>query len=496
MVNMFNFTSLSSDPGRLNEIYKETPNVITDEEFIINEIREFKMSPERQEMIDGEQYYEGNQAILKKQRTVIGEDGDLQIVENLPNNLIVDNQYKKMVDQKNNYLFGKNIVISPQSEVDNKSDKELPYTTELKKLFGKRFQRLLKNIGQDSINCGIGWMYVNYDDHGELKMKRIKPYQVIPLWSDFEHDELDGLIYFYPYQIGDKTFEKVEVYDENGIHYFTLEDETLTPEEVPHRNYFELNGEGFNWLKTPWFGFKFNNKQIPLIRDVKSLQDGINHIVSTFKDNMDEDYRNSIIVLVNYDGENLGEFRRNLSEYGAVKVRADATTGNGDVKTLQVEVNAQNYEVILKMFKNALIENAKGYDAKDDRLSGEPNQMNIQSMYSDIDLDADEMETEYQAAFEELLELVNWHLGEEDELVDVVFNRNVLINETEIIGNLRDSVGILSNRTILENHPYVTDVEQERTQLEAERQEELDHLDPYDNMFDRNDVIVDGEENK
>ena len=36
-----------------------------------------------------------------------------------------------------------------------------------------------------------------------------------------------------------------------------------------------------------------------------------------------------------------------------------------------------------------------GYDAKDDRLSGNPNQMNIQSMYSDIDLDANDMETEF-----------------------------------------------------------------------------------------------------
>ena len=70
---------------------------------------------------------------------------------------------------------------------------------------------------------------------------------------------------------------------------------------------------------------------------------------------------------------------------------------------MQVEVNADNYKVIIEIFKKAIIENAMGYDAKDDRLAGNPNQMNIQSMYSDIDLDANGMETEYQAAFEELL---------------------------------------------------------------------------------------------
>ena len=58
---------------------------------------------------------------------------------------------------------------------------------------------------------------------------------------------------------------------------------------------------------------------------------------------------------------------------------------DGGVKTLTVEVNAENYKSILEVFKKALIENARGYDAKDERMSGNPNQMNIQSMYSDID---------------------------------------------------------------------------------------------------------------
>ena len=40
--------------------------------------------------------------------------------------------------------------------------------------------------------------------------------------------------------------------------------------------------------------------------------------------------------------------------------------------------------ILLSLLKDAIIENARGYDAKDDRMSGNPNQMNIQSMYSDI----------------------------------------------------------------------------------------------------------------
>ena len=123
--------------------------------------------------------------------------------------------------------------------------------------------------------------------------------------------------------------------------------------------------------------------------------------------------------------------------------------------------------MILALLKDAIIENARGYDAKDERMGGNPNQMNIQSMYSDIDLDANGIEIEFQAAMEELLWFVNQHLANtgkgnfEGEEVKVIFDRDVLINETEAINNCKNSVGILSNETIVKNHPWISDPEQE-----------------------------------
>ena len=118
-----------------------------------------------------------------------------------------------------------------------------------------------------------------------------------------------------------------------------------------------------------------------------------------------------------------------------------------------------------------------GYDAKDDRLSGNPNQMNIQSMYSDIDLDANDMETELQAAFEEILWFVNSHLANtglgdfDGEEVTVIFNRDILINETEAIANCSASVGILSDETIVGMHPWVDDQQKELERLKKQKEE-------------------------
>ena len=428
-------------------------------------------------MIGGERYFRGQHDILQRRRTMIGADGKLTTVENLPNNRIVDNQYRKMVNQKANYLLGQPLSFRTDND---------QYSEILSHYFDKRFLRQIKNVGRDSLNCGIGWLFVYYDEYGEFAFKRMKPYEVIAGWADEEHTKLDYAIRIYEVVVfegkNDKVVQKVEVYHENGINRFILDGSRLLPDEVPHETYFTVDGENgsqaFNWSQIPLIPFKLSNDEIPLIHNVKSLQDGLNIILSNFQNNMEEDTRNTILVLLNYDGENLAEFRNNLATFGAVKMKT-VDGAEGDLRTLQIEVNAENYKAILELFKKAIIENAMGYDAKDDRLGGNANQLNIMSMYSDIDLDANEMETEYQASFEQLLYFLDLHLfnigaGDfEQEKVEVIFNRDMLISETEVIANIQQSAGVLSEETLIANHPWVDDPVKELERKAAERDEAM-----------------------
>lgn len=473
---MFNFAdSWKAKLERLVNV--SAASKLTDEQFIVKEIKRFKNSQRRKEMLDGERYFDGKHDILTRERTVIGKDGDLEVVKNLPNNRIVDNQYKKMVIQKSNYLLGQPFTV----QADNDA-----YVKILKKFLNKKFMRTLKAVGEDSLNCGIGWLFPMYDEKGQFIFKRFRPWEIIPGWKDAEHTELEYFIRIYEVvaYVGneEKIIEKVEIYDETGISYFELTDGgKLLPDGEQHVPYFSIEDQGFNWTKIPLIAFKYNNKEIPLIKMVKSLQDGLNLIESNFQNQMEEDPRNTILVVVNYDGENLGEFRRNLATYGAVKVRTVDGAG-GDVRTLQVEVNADNYKAIIELFKKAIIENAMGYDAKDERMSGTPNQMNIQSMYNDIDLDANGMETEYQASFEDLLWFLNMHLfnigmGDfEDEEVEIIFNRDMMLNEGEVIDNISKSAGIISDETLVAQHPWVDDPQAELERLEEQKKKQQEEF--------------------
>lgn len=270
--------------------------------------------------------------------------------------------------------------------------------------------------------------------------------------------------------------ERVEVFGHQGVRHYALEGERLIPDTARGMTPYMAvaSGEGFHWGRIPLIPLKSGEKEIPLIKRVGSLQDGLNAMLSDFANSMQEDARNTILVLKNYDGTDLGEFRKNLAAFGAVKVRYDGEV-KGGVETLEMEVNAENYQIILTLFKKAIIENGMGYDAKDDRLAGNANQMNIQSMYSDIDLDANDMESELQAAFEEVLWFAKLHLvssGRGDfggERVQVLFNRDILINEAEAIAGCVASAGILSERTIIAQHPWVDDPLLEARRLEEER---------------------------
>ncbi|MCM1545257.1 MAG: phage portal protein [Ruminococcus sp.] len=474
---------------------------MTDKQFLENEIAQWKHSPVRMMQIKGHLYYNGEHDILTRKRTAIGENGKLQEVTNLPNNRIIDNQYGKLVNQKANYLLGQPFVV----ESDNEQ-----YVKILQKVFNKRFMKTLKNAGKAALNGGIAWLYPYYSESGEFAFRMFPSYEILPFWKDSEHTVLDLAVRLYSVISYEGTtptvVEKVEVYDLKGMHRYIIDGGILVPDvsenndvDSAHITVTDSKGNvtSLNWSKIPLIAVKYNENEIPLIKKVKTLQDGINVMLSDFENSMQEDARNTILVLKNYEGTNLGEFRRNLATYGAVKVRYDGET-KGGVETLEITVNAENYKSIVEIFKKAIIENGMGYDAKDDRLSGNPNEMNIQSMYSDIDIDANDMETELQAAFEEILWFVNAHLANtgkgnfENEEVNIIFNRDILINETQAIDGCVKSVGILSDETIVSQHPWVDDPQKELERIERQRKKEQDQMqeqyDPFEQKPDGGDM--------
>lgn len=460
-----------------------TNDNITEKQYIETRIRNWIYSKTRLDQLTGERYYLGQHDILTKKRTVIGQCGDVEEVHNLPNNKRIDNEVAKYIDQKNNYILGKPISFECEDE---------DYIKDVRKILNNRFRRTLKRVGQNSLIGGISWLCPYIGEDGKLMFRDFPAYEILPIWADTAHTELTMAIRLYEEEKPNAkseydTIQRVEVFTKNGIKYYTYENNGLREDPMrPDAAYIQIKRgdqvEHLNWDKIPLIPFKLNSKEIPLINRCKNLQDAINDIISSFKDNMEEDSRNTIIVLDNYDGQDLGEFRKNLAQYGAVKVRS-GDGARGDVRTLHIEVNYANYESILNIFKTAIKKNCRGYDYSDlNKAAADPNQMNIKSILSDVDIDANDMEVEFQAAFEDVFWFIDHYRSDvkEDREVKVIFNRDGIINEIEIMQMLIAAGVRISQRTLLEQVPFVNDVDKE---LELVEEDEEKAMDAYNAML-------------
>ncbi|EQB4336197.1 phage portal protein [Clostridium botulinum] len=450
-------------------------SVMSLEEIIQEEIKEWLSSQTRQLMLDGQRYYKGDADILKRKRMAIVEDGELEEVKNLANNKLVHQFVRKLTDQKIGYLLSKPLSVQTDNET---------YKNVLDDIFNKSFMRLLKNLGKDAINKGIAWAQIYYNSDGELRFKRLPSEEIIPLWKDSEHTKLDALIRVYEIIVYEgktkKTVQKVEYWDTKQVLRYINDNGKLIPDvEAPEdEGHFSMvddkgNKKSFTWSKVPFVYFKYNDEEQPLIKFVKSLVDDYDRNKSDNSNNL-EDLPNSIYVLKDYDGENLGEFRRNMSLYRAVKV-----AGDGGVETRNLEINVEAYKTHIEQTRKDIYEFGRGVDTQSDKFGNSPSGIALKFLYNDLDMDCNIIETEFQASLEYLLWFVNQHLintGQGDftnENVEFVFNRDTLINETDSINNCQSSVGIISDETIVANHPWATKDELEKIKKQKEERESM-----------------------
>ena len=104
-----------------------------------------------------------------------------------------------------------------------------------------------------------------------------------------------------------------------------------------------------------------------------------------------------------------------------------------------------------------------------------------QSMYSDIDIDSNGIEVEFKATFDIMFEIVKMYLmgirGKSgikvDDKAEILFSKDVLINESQVINDILLSMNVISRKTLVEKHPYVNNVTEELRRIEEEEKEKF-----------------------
>lgn len=477
-----------TETERINYILqKGRENSINLKEFIKIQIAEFENSEEYKEILLGMKYAQNENEIKSKKRYYTDSRGIRRVTKKLANNQLSHPIPRKMKLQKQGYLLKKKITIKQVLDENEQENKD--YMKEIKTIFNNRMHKMLKRTLGGAIDTGIIWWQPGIDENGKFKTKLRYAIEMIPQWADREHENLSAMIIKYPVVVyepnGKKTIYKVEYWDLEGIRYFVQKSSDLVEDiEMIDENmvigqdsegntvccHFILNNNKCLWEKLPFIYWKYNDDEKPLIHYLKSLVDCYDKLTSNIADTI-EDTPNAVKVVKNYSAK-IETFCENLNTFGYVPVATD-----GDFKYESPQINIEAFKVFIERLRKDIYEAGFGVDTESDKFGNQPSGVAIQELYEDLDLDCNNIETECQASLEYYKYFIDTYLllttkkDYSDVELEYTFNKSMIINESEKIENCKNSTGQISNKTIRANHPWVTDVEAEKTQMEKEEKE-------------------------
>lgn len=432
-----------------------------EEELLISLIANHDESEALRLMKVAESYYKNDNDIKDRKHTYYDDSGGAVEDTIISNTKLSHPIFAKLVDQKVNYILSKEITVT--SAVKNKE-----YEALLNTYFDTSFDRKLKGLGTSCILSAIAWLQVYYDEEGVFSTKRIPSEEVIPIWEDGDHVKLRGVMRCY-FEKDDDEERSVELYTKSGVEYFTYKDEKLTKMSSGGHLTVIQNGEVYDadFGRIPIIPFKYNSREVPLIKNVKSLIDDYDFISSDLSNTL-RDNPNAIKIVRNYRASDSSKFIENLKTKRVLFVEE-----GGDVTNLQTTVDIAATEAHLTRLRADIYDAGQGVDAQQASM-GNTSGVAIRLRYSDLDMCCQSMAAEFAAALEELVYFINLDSiakGTGDftqEKVKFTFNTDIAINETETIDNCVKSIGIISDRTVIANHPWSDDIDVEIEQRDGE----------------------------
>lgn len=381
-----------------------------------------------------------------------------------------------MVDEKVQYLLGK----EPSLDGDNK-----PFVNSTQEILGDDFLYNLQQIAIQASNKGIAWQQA-YFDNGKLKFMLIPSEQIIPVWKDALHNELKWLIRRYTVDVYKGTHKeqvtKVEIYDTEHVYFYEEYGSALRLDSEKYLNldggeygHFEVDGKQWSMGRVPFVFLKNNSLELRDLDMVKDLVDGYNKNRSR-TDELLEAFKEFLVMIKNYEASTENE--DTISEM--LKRRLIFVGEDGGVEIITPTIDTQANDSHNATLKDDIILFGQSVDRN--KMSGgqAPSGEAMKRLYAGLDLKCNKLEVELNKYFNQTLyfiraylNLVGVHVADTDKIT-ITFNRDVTMNEGEAIEMCKNSLPIISKRTVVRNHPWVKDVEEEMEQIEKENSLEME----------------------
>ncbi len=406
-------------------------------------------------------------------------------------NRIAFNFHSLLVDQKASYMF----TAPPLFDTKDDTLNEVVAAT-----LGDGYAKKCKDLCVDASNAGVGWLHYWIDEKKGFCYGVIPSMQVRPVYSLRLEKELEAVLRTYRMvdDNGDE-WQIYEIWNDKECQAYRKRAEMFQPFDM--FSYVNLDGmaEPTNTFRhdfgaVPFIPFPNNNVCTGDLDKIKNLIDSYDKTYSGFVDDL-EDIQQVIFVLTNYGGADLKQFLSDLKYYKTIQVESAGSDDKSGVSTLTIDIPVEARDKLLDITRKAIFDMGQGIDPQQqgfDNTSGEA----MKFLYSLLELKAGLMETEFRAGFGELVRAIGRYYGKEPEQIVQTWTRTSIRNDAELVDMCQKSVGVISTKTILKNHPFVENAEDEEKELAAEKEQTVKETDIYRNAFNQQGgENVDGNQN-
>ena len=422
-----------------------------------------------------DRYYRNQSDVLYGPKKEDNEGNPLRNADNrIPRNF-----HGLIVNQKAAYAF----TTPPTFDVGNSKA-----NAEILKSLGDEYRKECMELCVNAANAGVAWIHYWTNELNEFEWAVIDSKQIVPIWNKSAKQKLIGALRVYT-QIDEADGKNYTIYEywnkeecqvyrrlQSDLNYDNLTDYAIF--ENPTTG--ELVSEYSHGMEEiPFIPFFNNNIKSSDLDNIKSLIDVYDKVYSGFINDL-EDVQELIFVLSGYGGTDLNGFLQDLKKYKTIKLDEDGT----GVSTLNIEIPIEARNSVLDATRKAIFEQGQGFDPRPETFGNQSGEA-LKFMYSLLEMKVGLMETEFQLGFSKLIRAICSFKNIKCNNIVQTWTRTCIKNEQEQAAICKDSVGIVSQKTILKNHPFVEDVEAELKQIQKENEEKAQNSDVYQQIFNQ-----------
>ena len=397
------------------------------------------------ELMFNKGYYDGSgQQIMKR----VYED------DTKPNNRIVKNYCKTIVENFRGYICGLPITYSP-----TESEKEIwPLLDVLKSNdYQNSDSEWLKNAL--IYGCAPQLCYIN--EKQEKRFKNISPEQVIPVYAADLDEELLYVIYYYPIVDWDsdawESRYSVNVYDNESITHFTCDSSfiNLIPSGEAEAHYFD---------EVPFSIFYLTDDGESIFKCVIGLQDAYNKMLSDSVNDW-ESFVDAYLVLTNItaDADDIAAMKENrvlLLDDDATAAYLTKPTSDTKVDRLLEEINTAIHTI------------ANSPDFSSEEFGGGVSSgIALQFKLVGFNNIAANIESQFRKAIQHRIKLLNnvFTLVDMEAFeIEITFTHNLPQNIADVAETVNKLRGLVSDETLIAQLPFITDVGAEVEKMDSQ----------------------------